>query len=177
LLSHNELYSENVARIDRLRRYDIKREIEAALFSARRILSIKDIKNIFPKIHKKEILILIRELIEEYRTFKTSLEIIEFSDSRFELKLKDSIVNSIEKFTQGDLLEKNDIKTLAIIAYLYPSATRKKLRQKLNNSSTMYTSLKNLKKLHFIIEKEQKISLTQYFYDYFQIKNRDCEIF
>ena len=165
---------EQKARLQRLKQYEIKREIEAAIFKARRILSLEEICKFFPKNQKNKILELTRDLIEEYKEFQTALEIIELADRRFELKVKDPILNSIEKFTQGDLLRKSDVKTLSIIAYLQPNATRKEVRANLGGISTIYRNIKNLKELKFIIENDCKFYLTRQFYDYFQLKeNRE----
>lgn len=167
---------EQRARLQRLKQYEIKREIEAAIFKARRILSLEEICKLFPKNQKSKILELTRELIEEYKEFQTALEITELAGTRFELKIKDPILNSIEKFTQGDLLRKSDVKTLSIIAYLQPNATRKEVRAKLGGTSIMYRNIKNLKELKFIIENDRKFYLTRHFYDYFQLKDNRDEI-
>jgi len=106
---------------------------------------------------------------------ETSFEIIELSENRFELKIKDSILNSVGKFTQGDLLKNSDVKILAVIAYLQPSATRREIRLKVGSSSTMYKSLNRLKKLNFIVEDDHFVKLTRYFFDYFQLKTIDNE--
>lgn len=172
---HYSLEIEEKARLQRVAQDKIKRRIEAALFKARRILSSEEICKIFPKNQKIDVLKLIRELADDYKEFKTSLEIAEFSNLRFQLKVKDSILNSIEKFTQGDLLRKSEIKTLAVIAYLQPSATCKKLYSKRGRSKTVYNNIERLKKLKLIFEKEETITLTKFFYDYFQIKEENTD--
>ena len=178
MLSHKNLYSdqlEDIARIDRIRKDDIKRNIEAGLFKARKTLSLNEICKIFPKNNKKEILKLIRELSNDYKTFKTALVIIEYSDLKFELKIKNQIINSIENFTQGNFLSNSEIKTLAVITYLQPSATLKNLYTKRGRSKTVNSNIEKLKKLKFIIEKEGLFILTQNFYDYFQLKGINRE--
>ena len=179
MLSHEEHCSieiEERARHQRLKRYEIKREIEAALFKARRILSLEEICKLFPKYQKTKILELTRELIYEYKKVQTALEVVELTDTRFELKIRDPILNSIEKFTQGNLLRNSDVRTLSIIAYLQPDATRKKVRANLGGISTMYRNIKNLKELKFITENNSKFYLTRYFYDYFQLKENSNDI-
>lgn len=185
MLSHNReiIYSErknseseDFNRIQRVKNDEVKRYIEAALFNARKILSLDEISSIFSDISKNDVLKFIREIIEEYKTIPTSFEIIELSNNRFELKIKDYILNSVAKFTQGDLLKNSDVKILAVIAYLQPNATRREIRLKLRNLSTMYKSIIHLKKLNFIVEDNNFVKLTQYFFDYFQLKTRDNEI-
>ena len=94
---------------------------------------------------------------------------------RFELKVKECAINSIERFTQGDLLSKSEIKTLAMIAYLQPSTTLKNLYAKRGRSKTVYNNVESLKKLKFIIEKEGLLTLTQNFFDYFHFKGINRE--
>ena len=173
---HYSLETEEKVRLQRVAQDKIKRRIEAALFKARRILSSEEIYKIFPKNKKRDVLKLIRELADDYKEFKTSLEIVELSNLRFQLKVKDPILNSIEKFTQGDLFRKSEIKTLAVIAYLQPSATLKKLYSKRGRSKTVYNNIERLKKLKLIFEKEETIFLTKHFYDYFQIKEENNDI-
>lgn len=173
MLRPKDLYydeNRNKKRIQRLERDNIKREIEAILFKTRKILSLEKLNKISPNISAKETLELTRELILEYKKLNSALEIVELSNKRFELKVKDPILNSIEKFTLGDFMRKNDIKTLAVIAHYHPSATRKKVRATLKSSS-MYNSIKNLKKFNFIKENDGKIILTSFFFDYFQLKS------
>jgi len=171
LLSLNKIFdnSNDLKRIERIKRDEMKRVIEAALFTSRKILSLKEITQIFPKSNKNEILQLIHELIEEYNNIQTALEIVELSNNRFELRIKNYILNSIDKFAHRNLLKKSDIKTLATIAYLQPKAERKNLYELLGKSSSIYNSIRRLKNLKFIIENNKKFDLTQKFYDYFQL--------
>ena len=158
---HYSLETEEKVRLQRVAQDKIKRRIEAALFKARRILSSEEIYKIFPKNKKRDVLKLIRELADDYKEFKTSLEIVELSNLRFQLKVKDPILNSIEKFTQGDLFRKSEIKTLY---------------SKRGRSKTVYNNIERLKKLKLIFEKEDTIFLTKHFYDYFQIKEENNDI-
>ena len=180
MLSPKEYYypleTEEKFRLQRVAQDKIKRRIEATLFKARRILSSEEIYKIFPKNKKRDVLKLIRELADDYKEFKTSLEIVEFSNLRFQLKVKDPILNSIENFTRGDLFRKSEIKTLAVIAYLQPSATLKKLYSKRGRSKTVYNNIERLKKLKLIFVKEDTIFLTKHFYEYFQIKEENNDI-
>ena len=115
MLSHEEHYSieiEERARHQRIKDDEIKREIEAALFKARRILSLEEICKLFPKIQKTKILELTYELIDEYKEVQTALEIVELADKRFELKIKDPI-DLIEK-----LLKRNKLKIIRRGIYL-----------------------------------------------------------
>ena len=158
LLSHKFLYSDHTednARRERIKKDNLKRDIEAALFNARRILSVNEICKIIPHNQEQEVIKLTRELSNDYKKSNTALEIIEFSDLRFELKIKDDILNSIGRFTQGDLLSKSEVKTLAVITYVQSCATRKNLYAIRGRSKTIYNNIERLKKLKFITEKNK----------------------
>ena len=178
MLSHKSSYSsqlEEDERIERIRKDEIKRNIEAVLFKARRILSLNEILKIFHSYKKEDILKLIRELSNDYKNFNSVFNIIELSNFKFHMKVKDHILNSIGGFTQGNLLSKSEIKTLAVISYLQPSATRRNIFAKRGRSKTVYNNIESLKKLKFIAEKDGLHILTQNFFDYFNIKDVNSE--
>jgi len=178
LLSHKRIHSNQLdekERIERIRKDEIKRHIESALFTARRILSLNEICKIFHKNRKEDILKLIRELSVDYKNFSSVFEIIELFDFKFHFKVKDHTLNSIAGFTQGNLLSKSEIKTLAVISYLQPSATVKNLFSKRGRSKTVYNNIERLKKLKFVAEKDGLLVLTQNFFDYFNIKDISSE--
>ena len=125
---------------------------------------------------KNDLLEIIRELIKDYKSYQGALELIEYANHRFELKIRDTMVNSIEGFTFGNFLTSSQIKTLAVIAYLQPEASRDQLYALRGKKSTVYKNIRDLKELQFIREKARKFSLTQNFYDYFQIRKMEPEI-
>jgi len=151
-------------------------QIEALLYIARRPVALDEIQEIFPNKSKRELLALTYQLIEQYYEYNSALEIVELSNLRFELSLKDCMVNSIGNFTFGNLLKPNDIKTLSVIAYFQPAIDRKTLYEHLGQTSSIYQSIRNLKKRDFIQERSRKIYLTPYFYDYFKLDSRDDDI-
>lgn len=172
---NNELeeISVNKEHLNRLKEAEYKKRIEALLFSARRILSIKEIKNHFDDLSKQKVIKLTRDLIDEYNNFNTALEIVELSDKRFQLKIKDPIINSIDKFIHGKHLRRSTIKTLAVIVYLQPEATRTSLYKVRGRSSTVYRNIRTLIDKDFIKEVDRTFYLTRTFYDYFQLKKKD----
>ncbi|MGV9171930.1 MAG: SMC-Scp complex subunit ScpB, partial [Promethearchaeia archaeon] len=121
-----EKFSTDKEHLQRLRDAEFKKQIESILFAAREIVPIKELKSHLPDLTKQKVLQLTRDLIEDYKSFSTALEVVELSDYRFQLKIEDSMVNSIEKFVHGKLLRTSAVKTLAVIRYLQPSATRTK---------------------------------------------------
>jgi chromosome segregation and condensation protein ScpB len=157
---------------EKLEHNEFKRTIEAVLFEARRPVSIQEMRKIFPSTRKKAIRKAIYEIQEEYNLFNTILKIVEYSEERFELLPKREIVNAIDNFTLGDLFNPLEIKTLAYVIYNHPNALKRDLAFKLGKS--MYKHIKNLKKKGFIEEKNGKIFLSTYFFDYFELI--DCSV-
>ena len=151
-------------------------QIEALLYIARRPVGIDEIQEVIPNKSKTQLLNLIYQLIERYYEYNSALEIVELSNSRFELNLKDSMVNSIENFTFGNLLKPSEIKTLSVIAYFQPSIERQILYEHLGKASSVYISIRNLKKLNFINESKKRLSLSDFFYDYFKLDSKDPDL-
>lgn len=180
MLSHNELVEidadeQEQQRLKRIFNAEIKKLIEAVLFTRKEPVSLKELSKVHPIINKSETLILTRELMREYFYFTSALEIVELTENRFEMRLKTPILNSIEPFTQGDMFRKSDLKTLSVIIFFQPTATKKKLRKKLGTKSTLYTTLRRLKEFGFIEEINNTFLLTQQTFDYFKIKEKNVE--
>lgn len=159
-------------RFKRLKNARDKKTIESLLFVKRDIVPLETIKTLFPKYDEERIYRLIKELMEDYETFHTCLEIIELSGKRFELKIKDFVANEMSLFSLGDLLKNSDVKALATIIYLQPNCSKKKTYDTLGRSSTSYKAVSRLKELNFIFEREGFFKLTGYFYDYFKLKEK-----
>lgn len=166
---------DDIKREERLRKDELKREIEAALFIARRPLAIDELREFCSNLSKEELLDIIEELIEEFKQLNTAFEIVSHLKNKFELKVKDIVLNSIEIFTKGDLLNKKDIIVLAVILYLRSMASRKNIYSKLGKTSSICRSVKKLKDLNMISENKGFISLKQHFFEYFQMETTDTE--
>jgi len=160
--------TENLLR-KKLEYNEFKRAIESVLFQAKRPVKLQEFLKVFPKNNKKKIINAIYDIKKEFELFKTVLRIIEYSDDRFELIAKKEIINTIGKFTLGDLFNESEIKTLAFITYKQPKVLKRDIAYKFGRSA--YNTIKNLKKKGFIEEINKKIFLTTFFYDYFELKD------
>ncbi len=159
---------ENILR-KKLEYNEFKRTIESVLFQARRPVKLREFLKIFPKINRKKIINAIFDIQKEYELFNTVLKIIEYSNDRFELIVKKEIVNTVGKFTLGDLFNESEIKTLAYITYKQPKVLKRDIAYKFGCSA--YNTIKNLKKKGFIEEINKKIFLTTFFSEYFELKD------
>ncbi|TFG11064.1 MAG: hypothetical protein EU535_07805, partial [Promethearchaeota archaeon] len=155
---------------------EIDSQIEALLYIARRPVSLDEIQEVIPNKSKEQLLNIIYQLIERYYEYNSALEIVELSNLRFELTLKDYVVNSIEHFTLGNMLKPSEIKTLSVIAYFQPDINRTQLYEHLGNTSRVYQSIRSLKKLNFVNEMKKRLHLTDHFYDYFKLDSKDLDL-
>jgi len=154
----------------RILEYDeFKRTIESILFQARRPVKIREFLKVLKKTSKERIINAIHDIQKEYKLFDTVLKIVESSDQRFELIVKKEIINTIEKFTLGDLINQIEIKILAYVIFKHSKASKRDIASKFGSSA--YNYIKTLKKKRLIEENNKKITLTTHFYDYFELKD------
>ena len=69
-------------------------QVEALLYIARRPVALDEIQETIPNRSKEQLLNLIYQLIERYYQYNSALEIVELSNLRFELTLKDNMVRT-----------------------------------------------------------------------------------
>ena len=155
----------------KLEHNEFKRTIESILFQARRPVFIREISKIFRRTSDDKIKKAIYEIQDEYNLFNTMLKIVEYAGERFELVVKREIVNVIDKFTMGDLFSQEELK---ILAYIIHNPIAKKRTMALNLGKSTYKHIKNLIKKSFIKEGANGISLSSYFFDYFELI--DCSV-
>ena len=150
---------------------EVKKVIEAVLFSAGKPVSKEDIKKFF-SFKNKEIEDAIMQLKEQYKD--SAIEIIE-SEDKYVMQVRDKYAEYTKKFAPMEIPKKL-LKTLAIIAYHQPirqSELRKIIGEK------VYEHVKELQKKGFLkIEKEGRtkiIETSNFFYEYFGFDEKDKE--
>ena len=129
--------TENLLR-KKLEYNEFKRAIESVLFQAKRPVKLQKFLKVFPKTNKKKIINAIYDIQKDYELFNTVLKIVEYSDNRFELIVKKEVINTIGKFTLGDLFKESEIKTLAYITYKQPTVHKKDVAFKFGYSAYKY---------------------------------------
>jgi len=144
------------------------RLIEAALFSAGRPLSIRELQEL-TAMDKNEVTSSLRSLVQSYRKRETSLEISRVG-RKYTMKLREEYAKPVRSLTTPDIPRKL-WKTLALIAYHEP-VKQSELQTMLG--SRIYDHVRELRELKMITMKADGntriIATTHLFPEYFGIK-------
>ena len=147
------------------------RLIEAALFSAGRPLSIRELQEL-TGMDKNEVTSSLRSLVQSYRKRETSLEISRVG-RKYTMKLREAYAKPVRSLATPDIPRKL-WKTLALIAYHEP-VKQSELQTMLG--SRIYDHVRELKELNMIVMKADGntriISTTHLFPEYFGIDSSD----
>jgi segregation and condensation protein B len=142
--------------------------LEAALYVAGRPLSINEICSVLSTRSKKRTQQYVRELMQEYATKKTALEILALKDERFVLQLKAEFTPLVKKLVNRPLLSSGPLKTLSYIAYRQPLSQKRVIEIRGQHA---YGHIKVLKEMGLIATERSGRSFvlrtTDYFADYF----------
>lgn len=104
---------------------EYKKRIEAALFASGRPLSILQLKSAAGARKVEKVENALGELIEEYRSRDTSLEIVEIGHENYMLRVKPEYVNFIKKLGVKPMISRAGLKTLTLIGLKQPIAQSK----------------------------------------------------
>jgi chromosome segregation and condensation protein ScpB len=141
--------------------------IEAILFTAVRDVTLAEICEGLGISDKQKVMNLVKRLMNLYESRPSGLMIRETVPGKFVLSPKTELMAKITVFMRDDLLDPNELRTLALIAYQQP-ITRVQLR-KLRSSAPKY--LPKLIDLEFVrfehLNEEEVLLTTGKFADYF----------
>ena len=149
------------------------RLIEAALFSAGRPLSVRELQEL-TGMDKNEVSSALRSLVQSYRKRETALEISRVG-RKYTMQLREEYAKPVRSLAAPDIPRKL-WKTLALIAYHQP-VKQSELQTMLG--SRIYDHVKELKELGMITMKPEGntriITTTHLFPEYFGIEATDKE--
>ncbi|HMF34259.1 MAG TPA: SMC-Scp complex subunit ScpB [Candidatus Lokiarchaeia archaeon] len=151
--------------------------IEAQLFATTRELTLEEIAGGVGLPDLDYVRILIGKLMLLYKSRGGALMVRETLSGAYIMSPRDEVMPFVEDFTQGDLLDIAELRTLALIAYEQPMA-KKDLKKRRSGSAP---HVKKLAKLGFItIEtrdgKDEWLSTTSKFADYFNLSPDPVDI-
>ncbi len=142
--------------------------VEAALYVAGRPLDLKELCSVLSTRSKKKTKKILKMLIEEYRSKRTALEIIELKDDRYVLQLKAEFTPLVKKLVNRPLLSSGPLKTLSYIAFRQPVLQKRVIDVRGQHA---YGHVKTLREMGLIIAERSGRSIalrtTDYFADYF----------
>jgi len=152
---------------------ELKRIIEAILFSSSEAVDVRDIRKITGK-DKIEILNAITELIKEYESRETSIEIIRVGE-KFLMRVKPQFAEFVDKFTVSEF-DRGTLRTLAVIAMKQPITLSKVAKIRGNKC---YEHVKRLQERGFVkAEKRGRstiLTTTEEFARYFGLESSEPE--
>jgi segregation and condensation protein B len=148
--------------------FNKKKLIEAALYAAGRAVALEDLEKISKAEGIPETESLLNELIDEYRSRSSALEIVEVSKGRYALQLKPEYSTKVARLSPGGLLGLGELKTLALIAIRQPIRRSEVIDIRGSHS---YEHIHRLDQLGFIKKepsgKTVAITTTRVFAEYF----------
>jgi segregation and condensation protein B len=142
--------------------------LEAALYVSGKPLDLSEISSVINTRSKKKAQQLVKELIQEYESRQTALEILELKDERYVLQLKADYTPLVKKFVNRPLLSSGPLKTLSYIAYRQPVSQKRVIEVRGQHA---YGHVKLLMDMGLVISERSGRSIvlktTDYFADYF----------
>lgn len=143
--------------------------LEAALYSAGRPLSLEDLKKIANTRSDNVIRRLIRRLIKRYEGRNGALEVKRVDRTRVALQLKPEYDEMVKQFNRKPLLTIGPLKTLSYIAFHQPVDQREVIEVR---GSHVYSQLKTMENMGLIHRERADnrsyvITTTPFFSDYF----------
>jgi len=171
-LSNSNLSPKTIEELGSGKEIENLKKIEAALFISGKYLSLSELvllTDINP-IMLKEI---IQKLITKYKSENSAIEIIE-KNQEYKMDVKPEYVDMINKLVTGSSeFTKAEQETLAIIAYKQP--VKQSIIIKIRGNKA-YDHIKKFLKLNLIKAKKlghtKELTLSQDFYDYFNLENK-----
>lgn len=170
-----EISSETINEIDNSKEKENIKKIEAALFISGRFLSTQELvtlTDINPILLRE----LLDKLVEKYSSEETGLEIIK-KEELWKMDVKQDYSDMVNKIATGSSeFTKAEQETLAIIAYKQPIKQSVIIKIRGNKA---YEHIKKFIQLNLVKHKKQghtiELSLSQEFYDYFQVSEQKKE--
>lgn len=154
---------------------NIKKKVEAVLFTVGKRISLDDIKKLSGVKETKILNHYLQELKEKYEKSDSSLRLIE--DGEFwKMGVKEEFGHIVENIVTETELSKSVMETLAVIAWKHPSLQSEVVHVRTNKA---YDDIKELEELGFITRvkygRTRKINLTEKFFNYFDLPTHKKE--
>ena len=147
---------------------ELKKQVEALLFSSGRAMSVEDLSSIIG-VEKKKIMIALKELKQDYDLRDSSLMILQ-EEKSWKLNIRENYVSLVTKIIADTELSKTVLETLGIIAWKVPILQSKVINVR---GSQAYEHVKELVELGFIRKEREgrsyMLRLTEKFFEYFDV--------
>lgn len=151
---------------------ELKKQIEALLFSAGRTLTNEEISKLTNFKSIEIINKLAKQLKEDYIKNDSPILIIE-EGSGFKMTIREKYLSLVRKINPHTEISKTIMETLAVIAWKSPILQSEVIHIRTNKA---YDHITELEQLGFIIKEKYKrtyiLKLTQKFFEYFDLKDK-----
>ncbi len=142
--------------------------VEAALYIAGRPLDLNEICSVLNTRSKKKTQQLVKEVITQYASRKTAMEILELKDERYVMQVKAEFTPLIKRLVNRPLLSSGPLKTLSYIAYRQPITSKRVIEVRGQHA---YGHIKVLREMGLVAPERSGrtivLKTTDYFADYF----------
>ena len=149
---------------------EIRRKIEAILFSVGRKLHVDELMRMIKKKDKGTVVACLIELKKKYNEDPNNSLMMLQNGDEWKLTIKDEYIDVAKEIGIETELSKTILETLAVIAYKYPILQSDLIKIRTNKA---YDHLKELDELGYIQRERwgrtKKIKLTQKFFEYFDL--------
>ncbi len=150
-------------------------KVEALLFASGKPLDPSFITEVIEASSKKKVKNALEKLKNDYEERQSPLMMIE-QDGLWKLTVREEFLPIVRKIVSDTELPKSVLETLGVIAWKSPTLQSEVIKVRTNKA---YEHIDQLEKLGFIQKKKEgrsyKISLTEKFFDYFDVQKGDIK--
>jgi segregation and condensation protein B len=148
---------------------DLKREIEAILFSAGRTVKMQELQLLLNLKNPGLITESVKELVSDYESRASPLMIIEEGEG-WKINVKESFLPLVQRINPHTELSKTILETLSVIAWKQPALQSDVIKIRTNKA---YEHIDELERLGFVSKDRHgrsfRLTVTQKFLDYFDL--------
>jgi len=146
--------------------------LESALYVAGRPLDLRTLCNVLGTRSNDKTLKTARILVEKYKMYNASLEVLELKNQSFVLQLKTEYAPKVRRLSLQSVLTRGPLRTLSYIAYHQPLLQTTVVEARGNHA---YRHMKLLEEKNLITKKEvgrtSSVRTTPFFADYFGLSH------
>jgi segregation and condensation protein B len=149
------------------------KELEAALYSAGRPLTIEEIQPVIGTRSDNVANDVVDALRDQYASRNRALEIVRLDDGRAVMQLKEVYDEFVKQFNSKPLLKLGPLKTLSYVAFHQPVDQRQVIADRGNHVYSHLRMMENMGLIHRerTEERSYMITTTSFYADYFGFSN------
>jgi segregation and condensation protein B len=131
---------------------DVLAKVEAALYASGRPLTVEEIMHVAGTASERKATAIAREIAKTVNGTMQAVEVVEYVGPKFAMQLKAQYTPTARKFATRPLLSRAALRTLSFIAFFQPISSAELV---LRRSSTVYSHLKELEEVGFVVSERK----------------------